>query len=245
MALICYDHTYSVFLKLKRDLKRFQRAVDILVQLIFIAYNGYLLYTNIDRLLYCIIYAVLLALCVGYFLFTVYTMNNNSKNIKKNVKPKVKQGVNIAKYIIKLIIIGLAVYELCTTEYTTMKLATTIASSISLLVQILINLITRYVNNYIDLFIESIKMDYENSSALKVLKKGIGAASAFTEGGFGAASDYFKADTPEAELTGKEKKLREEIDRLSEPLREKREKTEGPKIDIKEEIKKGIKSFFK
>lgn len=244
MAFICYDHTYSVFLKLKKDLKRFQRIVDILVQLIFIAYNGYLLFTNIDRLLYFIIYSILLFLCIGYFLFTIYAINNNTKKLNKNIKPRVKQIVNILKYIIKFTIITLAVIELCTTEYTTMKLASTIASSVSLLVQITINLITRFVNNYIDLFIESLKMDYENSTALKALKKGVGAASVFAEGGFSAAADYFKADRSEAELTNKEKKLREEIDRLSEPLREKREKTEGPKIDIKEEIKKGIKSFL-
>ena len=67
---------------------------------------------------------------------------------------------------------------------TDIKKITTIASIISLIVQISIDLITRFILKYIDLFIESLKMDYENSTVLKEIKKGYNTINDIKENGF-------------------------------------------------------------
>ena len=115
-------------------------------------------------------------------MFVIFKKN---KYIKKHIKPRVYKTVKYIKYIIKLAIIIMAIVEIYSLGNSTdIKKITTIASIISLIVQISIDLITRFILKYIDLFIESLKMDYENSTVLKEIKKGYNTINDIKENGF-------------------------------------------------------------
>ena len=185
MPLISYTNTYGVFLKLRKDISLIQRIIEILVQLIFLAYSGYLLFSNLNNISYFIIYCILFFISLLYFIFDMFVIFKKNKYIKKHIKPRVYKSVKYIKYIIKLAIIIMAIVEIYSLGNSTdIKKITTIASIISLIVQISIDLITRFILKYIDLFIESLKMDYENSTVLKEIKKGYNTINDIKENGF-------------------------------------------------------------
>ena len=172
-CLISYKNTYNTFLKLKKDITQIQRITSFLAQVIFLAYNIYLLFSNLNNITYLIIYSILFLISLFYFIFDLLLLFSKNKYIKRNIKHKVNLIVKAIKYIIKLTIIILAIIEIFSFDNTTdLKKLTTIISIVTLFIQILIDLITRFITNYIDLFIESLKLDYENSSMLKEIKKG-------------------------------------------------------------------------
>ncbi len=185
MPLISYTNTYGVFLKLRKDISLIQRIIEILVQLIFLVYSGYLLFSNLNNISYFTIYCILFFISLLYFIFDMFVIFKKNKYIKKHIKPRVHKTVKYIKYIIKLAIIIMAIVEIYSLGNSTdIKKITTIASIISLIVQISIDLITRFILKYIDLFIESLKMDYENSTVLKEIKKGYNTINDIKENGF-------------------------------------------------------------
>lgn len=257
MAVVSYANTYGVILKLKKDLDIIQKVVDFIVQIIFLGFYAYSIYSNLNNTLLLTIYIILLSVSLFYFIFYIVTLNNKSKIFKKKIKYKVKKFVKYTKLLTSAITLGLAVYELINYETSDFTKILTIVSGISFGIQILIEFVTMFVNKYVDLFTESIKMDYEDSDLIKNTVKTITKAKDIKANPLGellAAVDIlpeklsnkrnndFKEE--EIELTPEQIKTREKIEKYKEPIVESIEqKKEIETIKRKEKIEKEKKEL--
>lgn len=263
MAVVSYANTYGVIVKLKKDLDVIQKVVDFVVQIIFLGFYAYSIYSNLNNTLLLTIYIVLLSVSLAYFIFYIVTLNNKSKIFKRKIKYKVKKSVKYTKLLTSAITLGLAVYELVNYETSDFTKILTIVSGISFGVQILIEFATMFVNKYVDLFTESIKMDYEESELIKNTVKTISKAKDIKENPLGellAAVDIIPeklsnkknntdVDKVVDELTPEQRKTREKIEKYKEPIVEaieqkkeldaqkKQEKIEKEKKELKNHLK--------
>lgn len=265
MAVVSYANTYGVIVKLKKDLDIIQKVVDFIVQIIFLGFYAYSIYSNLNNTLLLTIYIVLLSVSLAYFIFYIVTLNNKSKIFKRKIKYKVKKSVKYTKLLTSAITLGLAVYELANYETSDFTKILTIVSGISFGIQILIEFATMFINKYIDLFTESVKMDYEESELIKNTVKTISKAKDIKDNPLGellAAVDIIpeklsnKRNNVEIEieekLTPEQIKTREKIEKYKEPIVEaieQKKELEAQKRQEKiekekKELKNHLKSIF-
>lgn len=167
-----YDNTYGVLKKLKHDVVLAERIVETILQIFFLFYYSYLIYSNVNNLFYLIIYSCLGAVSIIYFVFYVIGLVSDNKYYKKRVKPFAKRIVTIIKYMIRIFTIVIAFIEMYKEPISDFERIINIVSLVSLCVQIAISIISHFVLRYIDLFITSIKMDYEESKISEYVNKG-------------------------------------------------------------------------
>ena len=168
MALLSYKHTISVIKKLKSSIKKGIYIGDIIIQVLFILYYAYCLYTRIDSLLWIIIYSILIVVSSLFFVYTLLSKNKTENLYSKPNRKKINLIVKNIKYLIRGFIIGYNVYLIATTEEVLVIQTLLTALSIFLYVlQIVCQVATHVLAKYLDLITESIRWDFEESDLLK------------------------------------------------------------------------------
>lgn len=240
MALISYENTYGVILKIKKDLTKLLTIIDTIVQLIFLIFYSYSIYTNLNNTIMLIIYSSLFLIALIYFIYHLITLNKKSET-----KKKVKVFVRYFKYIIKFITITIAIFDLIKFGITPTQKIMTMISIISLTIQILLEIIKKLIFYYIDLFIFAIKMDYDNSQAIKTIAK-IGKISSNPSQSILEALDSKKnkKSLEETNLTPDQIKKIEEINKYKEDIIIKNNEKQKQKEQSKTELKQRVKSIF-
>lgn len=167
-----FKHSLSAIKIIKNDLMRIKKIFNYVVQVLFMAYFLYLIFTNLDSLPYIIIYSLILALSIAAFFIEPFFKNKEdderqTKRLKKKQRRIYTFILHSSKYILKLAAIGVAIYEIATTNASEIYVIATIASGIILIMQVAYDFIVLLANRYMDIFQLAIEEDIRSSKTLQ------------------------------------------------------------------------------
>lgn len=162
MRYFSYENSKAVALKLKHDIDVMSFVVALIVQVLFVGYYTYSAVIKVGSF-YHYIYAVFMIIGLFSLGFHIFSW----KNIENKLRRKIKTLIRYFKYPIRALLIILMIIDLVAHEGTPMESMAIVFSIIALVSEIIIQLTIRLTRYYIDLFLESLKMDYEDSAALK------------------------------------------------------------------------------
>lgn len=155
MAL--FPRTIGVTNKLMEDIESFLFKTTIVVQIIFFAYYGYSICTNLDNLTLLVVFSLLLLLST--ISFTYYLKNYHKKSVTK-VK-KVKKSFRIFKYLINGSMIIINLLEIIKYGGTDVAYLLIGFSTLSLLIQIIVEFLRVFTSYYLDLYKIALEKDTE------------------------------------------------------------------------------------
>lgn len=166
------NHTLSAIRIIKRELSKIKKVLNIGVQIAFVLYCLYLIFSNFDSLPYIIIYSFVLVLSlVTTMIEPFYKIDENDQKNVKRQKKKHKRVVFIfiksLKYLFKLVAISIAIYEIATKGATDLSILATIGSGVLLLIQVIYDSITMLVNRYMDLLQIAVEEDIRGSKMMQ------------------------------------------------------------------------------
>lgn len=171
---LSFDNTVACISKIKKDVKNIIKAIDIIVQIIFIGFYVYMLCTHLDKPISMTIYIVLVSISSLFLLFNLFTIATKNKRILRIKQRVIKRTVSIVKMCIQTVVIGVSIYEIVRNGSTDAKLLLTITSSAFLLINICATLLGYYINNMIDMLAISFKLDSERNVLFRFTeRKGI------------------------------------------------------------------------
>ena len=162
MRYFSYENSKAVALKLKHDIDILSFVVALIVQVLFVGYYTYSAVIKIGSV-YHYIYAFFMI--VGLFSLGFHILS--WKNIENKLRRKIKTLIRYVKYPIRALLIVLLIIDLVNTGGTPMQSMAIVFSIIAYVAEVVIQLTIRLTRYYLDLFLESLKMDYEDSAALK------------------------------------------------------------------------------
>ena len=199
-----FVHTRSSLDRVRRQLVLLTRLVSFITQLFFIGYYIYLIFINIDKKAFLIIYSSLLTLSVVMLIVeVVYLFNRDGTRLEKRRavenKRKLSLASKIIKTLLKLAVIILSGYEIYTFGATNFQIITFVIMIMFFLVNIIVNIITTIVIQDIDMIRLSFEMDIQKS---RILSKIVG----------------------EKEYTDQEHKIIEGIETKTQKFKEKKQK---------------------
>lgn len=149
-----FGNTRAVADKLLRDIRRIAFGVSLGVQILFLAYYGWSIYSNIDSLPFLIIYASLAVIAIVSFInFLVISKHKEKKNKKFN------RFLRVLKYIINGAMLAVNAYQLFKYTRTDLQIILLGLSGIFWLANIVIEIIRVSVEYYFNLFKVAIKAD--------------------------------------------------------------------------------------
>ena len=147
--------TRAVADKLLRDIRRIAFGVSLGVQILFLAYYGWSIYSNIESLPFLIIYASLAVVAIVSFInFLVISKHKEKKNKKFN------RFLRVLKYIINGAMLAVNAYQLFKYARTDLQIILLGLSGIFWLANIVIEIIRVSVEYYFNLFKVAIKTDF-------------------------------------------------------------------------------------
>lgn len=166
------SHTLSAVRIIKRELAKIKKILNIVVQVLFLAYFLYLIFSNLNSLSYVIIYSLILSVSLASILIEpVYKIDTNDE--KSVIRSKKKQKriallfLKSMKYICKLVAILIAVYEISSHGSSDLSILATIGSGILLLIQVFVDSIVLLVNRYVDLLQLALEEDVRSSKLIQ------------------------------------------------------------------------------
>lgn len=183
MTLVSTKHTFAAIEKIKRDLVKFLGILSLVSMIVFSIYYGYLIYKNIESLLYIIIYSVLfIVVIVSFVLEKVFKSKEGNSRLKNRENYETKRNsmriVKTFKYIAKSITVGIVIYEMFKYQNKDISLIFNIVS----IVMLAISLISEFVIHFTMLYFDYIRIGFEldsdksivmNLNPLNNLSKGV------------------------------------------------------------------------
>lgn len=165
---LSFDNTVACVSKIKKDIKRIVSLIELLVQLIFIGFYTYMIFTHLDRPFLLPFYITLTTLSVIYFFLYIVIESSKSIRVQRLRNRVIKRIFTFVKLGIQLFTIGFSVYEIAAYGATDMKILLTIATGIFFIINISATLIGMYVTNTIDMLSISFKLDSERNDLLRI-----------------------------------------------------------------------------
>lgn len=166
MAWLSIKNTQAVAKKLKNDLARILWITDLVIQIAFIFYYLYLTITNLGKQIYHETYALFFLLGLAML---IYSLICKFQKVDKHRTRFVKMIVRYVKYPVRVALIALSLYEIIKHGGTETATILVSISIILLIAQVIVQLVIRMINSYIDYFVESLKMDYEDSELIRAV----------------------------------------------------------------------------
>lgn len=160
---LCWENSFALLLKLKADLKKTKSVIDFLLLVFFLAYYSIYSIINVERTLIHLIFGLFAIVEIGLLLFKIISFKNSNKKLKRDV-PKI---VRFAKYPFRFVILVINSIDLIYNGGTSLIKISLIVSIIVFVLQILFEIVINAISKYVDLFLEAVKMDYENSALIK------------------------------------------------------------------------------
>ena len=226
--------TRAVADKLIKDIERALFWTTLLVQAIFFFFYGYSIYTNIDNIVFLVIYGLLLLLSIFNFVYVIATHPyRKSKSVKK-----VKVFARIFKYLVNGAMLGVNIFEMVKFGGTDFNKIMIIVSGVSLVVQIILEFVKVFTSRYMELFMTAVQMDLSFVIKLSKIKEK-GGIYEVIDAPLEAIAN--KLEGKEPELSETEKYLNEiakdYTDDIKQKTKENKEKnTEQQKNEIKEHL---------
>ncbi len=171
-----FSHSLSAFKLIKGELNKLKKILNVVVQLVFVAYCLYLIFSNLDSLAYIIIYSLIFVLTIFTFIIEpVYKIdiddNKAIKRLKRKERKVVLLFIKSLKYICKMSSIVVAIIEIALQGATDLSIIATIVSGIILIVQIIFDVIVLLVNRYMNILQLAIEEDIRSSKKLQFFLK--------------------------------------------------------------------------
>ena len=158
-----FSRTRAVADKLLRDIRSTVFWVSLIVQVVFLAYYGWSIYSNIKNLPFLIIYSVLALISVVAFINFLVTHKHKEK--KNRVFNRI---LRITKYIANGVMLAVNVYEMIKYSGSDIEIILLAISAIFWLANIILEIVRIAVEKYFDLFKVALKEDF---SILEKLNK--------------------------------------------------------------------------
>ena len=154
--MIIIERTTAVVDKTIRDLQRVSFWIAIVVQVIFLCLYGLRIYTNLNHIVYLIIYSFLTVMSLFGFIFYLATYQ-----IKKDKKVLgTKQGIKILKYFANAIMIIVVIVEFVQRKPSDLDIIIAALSIVFFLIQIVFELVRMAYNRYSNLLMTALGMDF-------------------------------------------------------------------------------------
>ena len=154
--MIIIERTAAVVNKTIRDLQRVSFWITIVVQITFLCLYGLRIYTNLNYIVYLIIYCFLTAMSLFGFIFYLTTYR-----IKKDKKVLgTKQGIKISKYLANTIMITVVIVEFIQRRPSDLGIIIAALSIAFFLIQVIFELVRMAYNKYSDMLMTALNMDF-------------------------------------------------------------------------------------
>lgn len=228
------SRSFAVLKNMLKDIEKILHITIIIVQSIFFITYGYSIYCNLDNILFLIIYIILFALSLFYFIFYLKTYKKGSKLIDR-----IKRFSRIFKYLVNGTMVVVKCVEMVEFGISDFNKILLIVSAVSLLAQVVIEFIRIFTEKYIDLFTEAVKMDLAWVGKLGKVKEVKGNLFELIDAPLEALANKIEGTTPsEPELTEIQKKLNKMAEDYEVEVKEtKKEKKEKKKEEIRRKSK--------
>lgn len=167
-----FKHSISAIKIVKADLSRIKNIINWIVNIVFVGYCVYWIVANLDSIPYIVIYSLILSLTVASFFIEPKLKpkeddERKTKRLKKRQRILVLSILRSLKYVFKASAIGVAIYEICTTNSSDMAIIATIASGLVLLLQVIYDFAALLANKYFDMLQIAIEEDIRTSRTLR------------------------------------------------------------------------------
>lgn len=143
-----FHRTLAVTNKLIKDIEKMLYWTTIVVQIIFFAYYGYSIYTNLSNIILLITYSLLLLLSTIAFIYYLVNYSDKAKNHVKIIKKRFR----IFKYAINGSMLLLNLIELLRYGGSELAYMLIVLTALSLVIQIIVEFIRIFASEYISLF---------------------------------------------------------------------------------------------
>ena len=143
----------AVLAKMLDDIRKIAFTVNIVVQIVFLAFYGYSIYNSINKWVFFAIYTCLLILSVIAFINTLATHNSKKK------KTGFERFLRVSKYFINGALLVVNAYQTLAFSGDSLSIILLIVSAISLVVQVIVEFVRIFIERYVALFAYSIDKD--------------------------------------------------------------------------------------
>ena len=175
MSLFTVKHSLAAITVIKRQIRSWLKAINIIVSIVFFCFYGLMMFINKDSLPLLIAYSGMLLVAVVVFIigFIFETKEDDDKEVKrskKRTRKAIKQVCKVIKYVCNFFAIGFTVAMMfITSDFNVASIAGVIASSTFLVIQIIFNIIGVLFDRYIEMLRLGFKLDVDNSDIVKMV----------------------------------------------------------------------------
>lgn len=168
-GLVSVKYTTAAIRLIQKQLADILFYVNLTVQFLFVGYYCYLLYTNIQKPHFIILYSILIGVSLATFI-TEMTLRKRQNDNQDQSKIKAKRRkfsrvlLKTMKYLTKVAIIILAIVDIIKNGSTQMKVILAVLSILILIGQLIVGVVIRLINQYISLVTLAVEEDMRNSS---------------------------------------------------------------------------------
>ena len=136
-----------------------------LIQAFSIIFYGYLIYQNINNIIYLVIYSSMFVLALTVFIYDL-THIDLRRNIEKDRKTKIKRTIRYISWFLKACIIGLSIYQYLNKQLADLSIIFLLLSIVGLASSIVIEIYSRYIMKYSLYISQALSMDIEDRNFL-------------------------------------------------------------------------------
>lgn len=160
---------------IREKVTKLANILNITVQIIFMIYYSFMIFSNKNSVTHIILYSVFLGTSIFVFILGFLFKNNNDDTqkdlkLKKEKKKKILNITHIIKYVARSIILIFSLYEVLSKPSTEMRIFLTIISGIFFICQILFEIVVKLINTYVDYIRLSVEKDIESSNLINIVK---------------------------------------------------------------------------
>lgn len=187
MSLVSVKHTFVAYKKILKELSLVKRILNYLIQAFFLGYYVYLICTHLNSTVRLVLYSILLIVLIVSFIFElcVKDKKDDTKKIKKLRKANKKRFrlfIQIIKYLAKLGTIVIAIIEIIVYGGTDLAIILLAVSIIMFLLKLGADIGIYLVEKYATMMYFAVKLDIENSDAIKAVSNIVREAKGIEEG---------------------------------------------------------------
>lgn len=161
---------------IREKVTRLANILNITVQIIFMVYYSFMIFSNRNSVLHIILYSVFLGISIFVFILGFLFKNHDDDTqkvlkLRKEKKKKILNITHIVKYVARSVILIFSLYEvLSSSNSTDMQVFLTIISGIFFICQILFEIVVKLINTYVDYIRLSVEKDIESSNLISIVK---------------------------------------------------------------------------
>jgi len=175
MSFIYSNNTRAGLEKIKKDLIKAGMVVSCISIVVFTLYYSYLIYKNITKPLYLVVYSILFLGVVATFIVEMILKESKGKTKKQKRiiterKRKLNNAIKIVKYLMKAILVGVAMYETIVDFNLNLSNLLNVLSAVWLAIQIILDIVILYIIYCVDYLTLCIEKDAEKSGIAKAIK---------------------------------------------------------------------------